>query len=412
MYTLIYNKLFFYTTGLVKVNKISLRPLFVAGKNKSGNTRIIENFDNKVTSHAPKKHYSQKYIYLLQLNSLLFLAIALLSLSGCKPDKPDKPEPIPGRKVWILNEGNYDWGNGSVTVYQPDSQRVETEDGFLAANNRIIGNVLQSGIQIDDRTIGLVVNNSQKIEWVDSKTLVSQKTTEGMLAPRFGLQTGPEELWVSDLYADRIHRINLTTRVVSGHLPRAGWNEEMVWTGNKVWVTNRRTDFDTRPQGYGLFAFNPQTGVWTDSLVIGFQAQRLALAPDGKLWTAASPKPVPELNFDLIHIEPKTNTILNRYALPEPVRKIVYDKTRNRLLVLAGSVYSLGIGGQTAPIMLIPAAGRLLYGMGVDPKTGDIYLTDALDYVQRSEVYRYNSAGVQTDRFRAGVIASEFLFVD
>jgi hypothetical protein len=59
---------------------------------------------------------------------------------------------------------------------------------------------------------------------------------------------------------------------------------------------------------------------------------------------------------------------------------------------------------------LIPVNGRNLYGLGVDPKYGDVYLSDALDYVQRSKVYRYDASGNLKDSFLAGVISGNFVF--
>ena len=48
--------------------------------------------------------------------------------------------------------------------------------------------------------------------------------------------------------------------------------------------------------------------------------------------------------------------------------------------------------------------------MAVDPKTGDIYVTDAKNYVMNGMVYRYSNDGVLLNSFEAGIIPSAMLF--
>ena len=55
-------------------------------------------------------------------------------------------------------------------------------------------------------------------------------------------------------------------------------------------------------------------------------------------------------------------------------------------------------------------SGTLFYNMAVDPKTGDIYVTDAKNYVMNGTVYRYTNDGVLLNSFEAGIIPSAMLF--
>ena len=52
----------------------------------------------------------------------------------------------------------------------------------------------------------------------------------------------------------------------------------------------------------------------------------------------------------------------------------------------------------------------LLYNMAVNPNTGDIYVTDAKNYMMNGTVYRYSDDGVLLNSFEAGVIPSAMLF--
>ena len=52
----------------------------------------------------------------------------------------------------------------------------------------------------------------------------------------------------------------------------------------------------------------------------------------------------------------------------------------------------------------------MFYNMAVEPKTGDIYVTDAKNYMMNGTVYRYSNDGVLLSSFEAGVIPSAMLF--
>ena len=50
------------------------------------------------------------------------------------------------------------------------------------------------------------------------------------------------------------------------------------------------------------------------------------------------------------------------------------------------------------------------YGLTVDPSNSEIYVSDAIDFVQRGMVYRFSPAGEPVDTFRAGIVPSSFCF--
>ena len=71
----------------------------------------------------------------------------------------------------------------------------------------------------------------------------------------------------------------------------------------------------------------------------------------------------------------------------------------------------MAIGDQGFPGgAFIEKGSKNFYGMGVDPNTGKIYASDALDYVQRSNIYVYDNNGTQVTVFKAGINANGFYF--
>ena len=58
----------------------------------------------------------------------------------------------------------------------------------------------------------------------------------------------------------------------------------------------------------------------------------------------------------------------------------------------------------------IVAENRNFYNMSIDPQNGDIYVTDAGDYISNGTVYRYTFDGVGKGSFQAGIIPSAIVF--
>ena len=54
--------------------------------------------------------------------------------------------------------------------------------------------------------------------------------------------------------------------------------------------------------------------------------------------------------------------------------------------------------------------GRLFYGINVDPQNGDIYVTDAKNYIQNGDLLRYSADGTLLGTFSLGLIPSYMLF--
>ena len=58
----------------------------------------------------------------------------------------------------------------------------------------------------------------------------------------------------------------------------------------------------------------------------------------------------------------------------------------------------------------ISGNGHTFYGLAVNDKNNDIYISDAIDYIQKSTIMVYSSAGAQQTTFKAGINASGFYF--
>ncbi len=96
-----------------------------------------------------------------------------------------EPEPIydDSLGLFITCEGNFMYGNASLSYYNIEERKVENRV-FRRANGADLGDVAQS-MTIHDGRGYVVVNNSGIVFIIDPDTFVITGTIEGLTSPRY-----------------------------------------------------------------------------------------------------------------------------------------------------------------------------------------------------------------------------------
>ncbi|MCO6483022.1 MAG: hypothetical protein J5I62_09530 [Flavobacteriales bacterium] len=335
------------------------------------------------------------------------LLLGLLATWGCRKDKPEEPlqataGPVGEHGVYITNEGNFQWGNASVSFYDKVTQTA-TEDLYGPANGGPIGDVCQSMVLHGGKGY-VVVNNSGKVVVVDPGTFVEQAVITGFQSPRYFLPVGDDKAYVSDYYAGKVAVVDLIGNAITGHIPCPGTTQEMVLHGGKAYVVN-----ETRGE---VHVIDVGTDAVTDTIVVNKGANSIVQDAHGKLWVACSggggtAPAIKRIDTQAAAVE-ASFSYANSANNPWRLR---INGTGDTLYFLKGGVFRMAINDPAAPTSaFIPADGRNLYGLGVDPSDGNIYLADALDYTQRGVIYRYGPDGSLQGTFHAGINPSGFCF--
>lgn len=337
----------------------------------------------------------------------LIWMLLILWFTACKKEQPEPEVPtpaVPGKGVFVLNEGNFMWGNASLTYIRPDSNIVH-EDVFSAVNNRPLGDVLQSAARIGDE-LWLIVNNSQKIERIRLGTHESVGTITGLHSPRYALEVRPGVVYVTDLYANRIHILDASGNI-TGHIPVSGWTEELLLLHNEVWVCNAGARL--------VYRINPEMHQIVDSVSVGDVPRWIRSDLQGQIWVLCEGQiPPNETAGSLCRIEPSSphsawvRTFPNDGVHPS---RLCRNTAGNTLYWLRGGVFRQTSSDSVLSTQpLIEAGSRIWYGLAVHPEDESVWLSDARDYVQKGKVYRYTAEGTETGVWEAGIIPGSFYF--
>lgn len=347
------------------------------------------------------------------MNRLLIL-LSLMAMA-CSKQGDDTPVPINvTHGVYIGNEGNFMYGNASLSLYNVDTKEVYNQI-FIGTNGFPLGDVLQSMIVIGDRGF-MVVNNSGKVVVVQAATCRYIATIKGLTSPRYIQKVG-DRLYVSDLYGGAIAVVDPSTYTVTGHIRVGASTEQMVSYGNFVYACSWSF-------GNKVYKIDTRTDTVVDSVQVTKQPNSMVMDRNDKLWVlsdgAYKGSPYGEEDAALTRIDAATLGVEQVISFADHTlapSEIAINSTRDTLYYISGGanfsngVFRMDVSGTALPTdAFIPADGALFYALGVDWRLGDIYVSDAIDYMQRGTVFRYSPRGEKLDSFKVDIIPGSFCF--
>jgi YVTN family beta-propeller protein len=336
---------------------------------------------------------------------LLRIVFSLVLLSACEKIEVREPaaDNTPGSsqyKVYITNEGNFQSLNSSITQYDPiDGDQVK--DIYFTANNSMLGDVCQS-IRTDGDLAYIVVNNSAKIEVVNKKDLKRVKTLTGFTSPRY-LEIAGRKGFVTDLYDNAISVIDLDNNTITKKIPLHGWTEELIRVGDEIWVTNLRTEY--------VYVIDVQTEALTDSVKVGFASGSIVKDDHDDIWVVCQGDQNAGKPAGIFKIDHASHDVVVSFGLISSGSRVATNFERDKIYFIAGGVYLIPSSGLVEPsVPFIPNEGKNFYGLGIDPTNGDIYVSDAADYVQEGTIYHYTKDRSLKRSFKAGIIPGNFYY--
>ncbi len=351
------------------------------------------------------------------IRSLLLIAAISFMFAGCNNDGgeviPEPPySPYLNNGVFVLNEGSFGSGNGSLSFLNLDSLKM-SDDIFYNKNQRPLGDVPFS-LLLEDSAAWIVVNNSGRIEVTHRQDMALVATIGGMTSPRYMLPLADGRAYVSDLSSAAIHIIDMKNYALMSSVPVNQPTEALVTTAGKVFAacwSNYGFEDHTNNK---VLVIDPLTNLVVDSIMTGKEPQSMVVDKNGKLWVLCSGGWMGDEFPTLYRINPQSLAVEQIYTFDDinsAPASLCANGNSDSLYFINGGIYAMSISDANLPGQpLIEPDTHLFYTLAVHPKTSEIFATDAIDYQQKGLVMRYRANGTFVAEYRAGIIPGRMTF--
>jgi len=319
---------------------------------------------------------------------ILTFVWAALIFAGCEKDRDVVIESDFTHGVYIINEGSFQASNGSISYFDPSAGRI-TNGIFMAANQRPLGDVVQSMAVVGDTAGFIVVNGSGKVEFVRLKDFRATSAPVPVVYPRFFLPVTPDKGYLSaGSMEGRIYVFDLHTREITDSIMVGNGPETLVKLNNHVFVANSG--------GWIVDSTVSVVDINTDEVVstilVGKVPQDLSLDRDNKLWVyckgyaAYNPEPpydlISETDAVLVRLDPVTGNTLwqgsvgkaGDYTAVPP--KLAASKEGDYVYYLRPEgVFRISVENPAVSTEALITGSY--YGLEVNPEDGTLYLFES-----------------------------------
>jgi hypothetical protein len=136
---------------------------------------------------------------------------------------------------------------------------------------------------------------------------------------------------------------------------------------------------------------------------------------NNKLWTVTDGgyegSPYGHEAPSLYRIDAETFTVEQQFKFKfgDWPSEVQLNGSKDKIYWLNDDVWEMDVTADHVPVRpFLEYNDTLYYGLTIDPVSGDVYIADAIDYVQQGMVYRYSKDRELIDSFYVGIIPGAF----
>jgi YVTN family beta-propeller protein len=342
----------------------------------------------------------------------------MLVLAACTKDKTDPPSLTYTGGFWVVNEGPFGSGTGTLTWISRNGDRVE-QDVFGRVNQRPLGNIAQS--MQGNGSLGIIaVNNAGKLEWVNLQTMTSEGTLQGLALPStIAVDAVRGKAYVSEWVSfggnGRIAVIDLNSRQKIREIPVGPFPDALMLSGSQLWVANGDSNFvsvvdvnaDTILKQLVVGDRPNSLALWQNNVAVlcGGRPSWAGVETGGSLHLLASNT----LNVIQSQIFPLANQHPKDLLLTPAGDALIYQLEAGNYSGLHRLDLPLAPGPINPGTPLIP---RVFYHIAFDPHgSRSLVATDAGNFAQAGKCYRYSNQWSLVDSFATGIGPGHLYFV-
>ena len=337
---------------------------------------------------------------------------AVLLLAACESSGPAEKEDFDtggSAGVFCLCEGNMNAGNASLSY---SAQSIFLREG------RVFIPISNSGViwAIDADTFRV----EGKLEAASSQ---HPDENNHIVAPRYIHFLSDTKAYVTDLFSPYItifdpRTCKITGAIHTGQTPSTGsYNSTEQMAQYDKWVFVNCWSYSNKI----LVIDSDQDKVVHEIELRSIQPNSLVVDRNGKLWALTdggyAGSEYGQTEPCLYRIDAATWRVEQEFVFEkeEYPSELCINGAGDVLYFINDGICKMSVTAAHAPVRpLIPNERRhQIYGLAVDPTSGEIYVGDAIDFEQPGVVYRYRDTGQSAelvDSFGVGMLPSAFAF--
>jgi len=344
------------------------------------------------------------------LFALLFAFLFVILSQSCGGDD-NEPPPV-NNDVLIINEGNFQSGDGSISLFNPVENEV-TLNAYEAANGDPVGATIQKVVE-HNRMLYMVTNFPDRLEKINPETLVREGELSTGFNNPFAFAAVGDKGYVTNwgnlnfetfLYEDSyISVIDLNTMTELRKIESSVQPQDAVVVNGTLYVSDWSSNT--------VSVYNTETDEEITNINMPFGPDRMVVDKDENIWVLCSTGRMVKITT----ADNQTNTIIQGIAASGFNEKMVINEDGDKLYWLAASgfnpstsaIWEMSITSTQAPESPI-IEGENFYGIGVS-NDNILYVADAAAFQSTGTIIRYQVDGIEIDNFAAGRGPNGFLF--
>lgn len=345
--------------------------------------------------------------------SILTLAAALsFILASCHKDTPVKPTPTPVTDgLYVLNQGVFNDNNSTLSFYSYSTKTV-TADIFNSANGRGLGDT-GNDIEIYGSKMYIVVNVSSTVEVVDPKTAKSIrqiKLFNGTTArePR-DVMFYKGNAYVTS-YDGTVAVIDTATLGVTNYITVGRNPEQLAVANGKIYVANSG-GLDYPNYDNTVSVIDPVSGTVTKTLTVADNPQNVGTDNNGNVYVLSAGN-YADVGPSLAVINDNTDAVTSQTNFDGS--GMVIQGTTAYFITSTNTIKVFNLTTQTVTTNNFITDGTAIttpYALAVDGSTGEVFVTDAKDYVSAGSVYAFDKTGKKEYSITVGINPGKIAFL-
>jgi len=356
------------------------------------------------------KQFKLKYL-------LITLSLASI-LTSCSKNDPDPTPPIPGDAragIYILNQGNINQNNSTLTYFDYSTQTT-TADKYMVANSTKLGDT-GNDLGVYGAKMYIVVNNSNLVSITNAHTakLTKQLTIN---QPRY-VKFYKNYALVSS-YSGTVSVVDTTSLTITKTINVGRNPEQMTVANGKLYVANSGgldyPDYDKTVSVIDLNTLTETKKITVTVNPISITSDRYNNVYVLSMGNYGGDDKHPAVGSGITVINANTDEVRSQsnvsfgYGIPIIAQGdfVYYPTADNKIAMYNAKTQTLERANFITDGTVITSP----FALAFDPINGAMFITDAKDYSSNGTIYAFNVAGQKQSSLTTGINPGSIAFVN